>query len=746
MTSQQDENGGRTAMEQSAALSAEEEARKKEQSIVDRLGTLTRFISGRWNLTVTTEVPDSVRQVCAQRGIDPDDQWYRWTAYDLTTLELKQELVHIPASDLKDITAAKGKAAHEAAHVRIGRFMEFVPQSVQAELGFSATITAIEERPTDECVRKLFPGAGEWLDHVRRMSIEEGNAERETSGSPVFRPKFLQLCKLIVYEPHLSRRAIRQEFDPDVVSLYETIRDAVERVEHTLPAKHATEEEAVEAAKERYRIMYAEIWPVVRLLAEQDATREAIRRMFDAETVAELLRKLSTNLRSELEARIGAGTIPKTEADRDSPGDPARLEGEETPTAGESTDVPLALPEEKDRPDSDDQTEADEHVEGSGVTGERPDGADAPAMPIPDDCTPELLAALNGHFEEMTPEEREALLAQARARLAALEASIVESLRGVLSLVVHPEPVPDTEGIVEEQEPMESEPAEAMRSPKEVSAMRLRTKSAYDKAYEQVRNPANRLYARFLPLFRPRIAEKTGLKNAGNSADLRAVFRRASAKAAGSTAVDHRIFRFPLCPTVPDDAHAVLLDLSGSMGGEKIKLAFSTVVLYAEVLSRLRVRFEILGFQDELIIFKEADEALNEMVRQRMSGMLLEPANGNPAGLNHASYNDDGPCLIRASERLDKIRARRKFLHVFSDGEPAGRYSNARDLRNAVTKIRSAGQQALIGYGMGPGTSHVGKFYPVSLPNIPLKHLVERAGNLLSDLVIHPGKYGITFR
>lgn len=276
--------------------------------------------------------------------------------------------------------------------------------------------------------------------------------------------------------------------------------------------------------------------------------------------------------------------------------------------------------------------------------------------------------------------------------------------------------------------------------------MRLRTKTTYDEAYEQVRKHADQLYARFLPLFRPRIAEKTGLKNAGNSADLRAVFRRASAKAAGSTAVDHRIFRFPVYPTEPDDAHSVLLDLSGSMRGEKIDLAFSTVVLYAEVLSRLRVRFEILGFQDELIIFKQADEDLSALVRQRMSGMLLEPTNNNPVGLNHAGFNDDGPCLLRASERLDEVRAKRKFLHVFSDGEPYGLYSNARDLRNAVTKIRSAGQQALIGYGMGPGTEHVGMFYPVSLPNIPLEHLVERAGNLLSDLVYHPGKYGITFR
>ena len=177
------------------------------------------------------------------------------------------------------------------------------------------------------------------------------------------------------------------------------------------------------------------------------------------------------------------------------------------------------------------------------------------------------------------------------------------------------------------------------------------------------------------------------------------------------------------------------------MQGENIEETFKAVILLSEVLNRLGIEFEVLGFQDEIIEFKKFEEKLSDILRKKMSGMPAEVFNRNPGGHNNAKYNDDGPCLEEASKGISKRRAKDKFLIVLSDGEPCGRRSNSSDLIRAVEKIVKDGKINLIGLGLGRRTDHVKRFYPISFPNISIADLGRELSKIIEDIIINPQKY-----
>ncbi len=272
----------------------------------------------------------------------------------------------------------------------------------------------------------------------------------------------------------------------------------------------------------------------------------------------------------------------------------------------------------------------------------------------------------------------------------------------------------------------------------------LVSRSPYDRAYESVRTLEEGLYWQLEELFRPRIVSRGDRARSGPSVELKAVFRRDAGREAGARQVEDRIFETRRRPQKRDYAVLLLIDLSGSMtGGGKIEEAFKAVVLFAEVLNRLDVRHEILGFQDEIIVFKEWDEGLNGAVRQRLAGILAEVTNTNPGGHNAAEFNDDGPCLLAAAKSLERQMGREKLLIVISDGVPAGASSGEEELREAVREILTPADVILIGLGLGPETDHVADFYPVALPNILAVDLPGRLSALLGEVLKSPEQFRV---
>lgn len=181
-------------------------------------------------------------------------------------------------------------------------------------------------------------------------------------------------------------------------------------------------------------------------------------------------------------------------------------------------------------------------------------------------------------------------------------------------------------------------------------------------------------------------------------------------------------------PHKRDARFLLLVDLSGSMRGERIHGALRGVVLLAEVLERLGIRFAIEGFQDRAVVFKRFDEALVH-ARSRLLEFPLEVAGVRPGGNNQPEHNHDGPALRAAAGRLLGDGGRTPVLIVVSDGEPSGPEDAAASLRSAVEALGS--EVHLVGLGLGPGTGHVASFYPHHAVDLPVDELPAALASVL---------------
>lgn len=249
-----------------------------KRELRERLITIIRVVSGHPKMTVTTDIdPITAMQLIAQ-GQNPDQTWFRQTKHDPKTQKVIKEIVHIPEEIVESTeNVAKGKAAHEAGHVAITRMGEFIPAEVMQRPGFRVAISSAEERATDQVIRDRFKGAGKWVDEARKDNVSAIAGEARKRLGTI--PKFLQLCDLIVHEPHLGE--IIGDYDPDVVQEYERIRADIEQLEASIPEVAENEKAIVKRAKDRYRITYKKIWPAIRRLFETDLEQEAVRQIID---------------------------------------------------------------------------------------------------------------------------------------------------------------------------------------------------------------------------------------------------------------------------------------------------------------------------------------------------------------------------------------------------------------------------------------------------------------------------------
>jgi hypothetical protein len=196
------------------------------------------------------------------------------------------------------------------------------------------------------------------------------------------------------------------------------------------------------------------------------------------------------------------------------------------------------------------------------------------------------------------------------------------------------------------------------------------------------------------------------------------------------------VFEHAGTPRRPRAAFSLLIDLSGSMHDRKIESAIRALSAVAEVLDELEVPFAVHGFQDELIPVLPHGRRLDDQARAALMDLAGEVDGCRPGGHNEPSYNDDGPCVLEAAERLAAVDAEDRWLLVLSDGHPEGRRSRRADLHAAVRTIGAMRPAVhVIGLGVGPGTKHVAEYYPRHLSEIPLAELPGKLGAVVRGCV-----------
>lgn len=193
---------------------------------------------------------------------------------------------------------------------------------------------------------------------------------------------------------------------------------------------------------------------------------------------------------------------------------------------------------------------------------------------------------------------------------------------------------------------------------------------------------------------------------------------------------DLNVFKRKEMPLEQDYAIEILIDLSGSMQGEKIEETYKAFIVIAEALKSIGIKLSITGFNDRLHSFKDFDEDYDDNKREKSEEMLSEVKS------SRARYNDDGFAVREVSNRLNKREEKIKILLVLSDGEPEPSSAHSDiDLLDVVEKIEQDGKVRIIGLGVGRGTEHVAKFYKENISNVDIHQFAERLANKIKELI-----------
>lgn len=198
---------------------------------------------------------------------------------------------------------------------------------------------------------------------------------------------------------------------------------------------------------------------------------------------------------------------------------------------------------------------------------------------------------------------------------------------------------------------------------------------------------------------------------------------------------------------------SLVIDCSGSMSGSKIQTAMAAAWVMSEVLDKIGVKHEIIGFTtkyhedkdrplyDEwaalshagkqfdrhepiyMPVFKGFDERFSIEVKKRMvslprvSGVLIQ--------------NIDGESVQYAYERLMKRSGKGKMMIVFSDGMPAAGISSSKLNRHLKTTVKAIEAKGVNIVGVGIMSNSVQQFYR---KNVPLNNIADLPGETLKQL------------
>jgi hypothetical protein len=261
--------------------------------------------------------------------------------------------------------------------------------------------------------------------------------------------------------------------------------------------------------------------------------------------------------------------------------------------------------------------------------------------------------------------------------------------------------------------------------------------SEYDQQYEKISYQVDLLIRKFEELLTPKqkIRQKSGYPT-GNQIDLKRLMHFDA-----DPRTYHLIWSRKNIPHRRNLAVLLLVDLSGSMRGEKVESAILGTILLAETLSKMKINFAVFGFQDQLIPLIAFQQGMDDVGKSNLLEMENEVHGNRPFGNNEPSYNDDGPCLAQAAELLLQQAASERYLLVVSDGLPEGRHSSKDDLRHAIEEIQKEQLIHLMALGLGSRTEHVLDYYaPMAIANVPIEEFSSEISKLLERMILGRGE------
>lgn len=664
--------------------------------------------------------------------------------------DFQDNVIRIDPKDLleKPIDYLRFVISHEGGHRRISR-TDFIPLEEWKQPGFSFMMNAIEDPRDNNFVAESYPKFREQMALAYQEDLDfEAKAKQKADQKLGYQPRFMQAgfeyIKQWFRETEGKDFEISESLPEDVkaavAATLESARDSWLRYPSRQEADNGGkigrkkvdgETMIKEYAKTSYEINRDEVWPEFKKLIEAD--------MEDQKT-QELLKDMQQDQQEGQEGGEGSGQgLPQNLKDKLTP--------EEQQALGEA--IKNAVEEAKKQAES-------AEAQGQGEEGEgKPQPASegkSSGKPVNLDSLPqELKQKIKDYIESLPEDQQREIAEKAQAAFREFEEALNEELQGKMSdnpekKAEREEAVQPSEARSEKQERMEREvpgvDSEELRKYRERIAKELKKDAnIYETMRQEVMPLIDKLETELREIFVARKAQgwKSGFTT-GKRIDIK---RRIQEKAKAVPAMESKAWQKRELPREKDYAISLLVDLSGSMArDQKIEETFKAVIVLSEVLNRLSINLEILGFNDRLYEYQSFGEQMSKLIREHMGGMLEEVNDTSDTG--KAQWNDDGWALEQASERLVRQKADQKFLVVLSDGtpeespmHPRGKY----ELGKMIKKVLAETDARLIGLGIGRGTEHVGSYYPNSIANVKVKEMAEKLADLIKEVVANYDKF-----
>ncbi|NCU41809.1 MAG: VWA domain-containing protein [Candidatus Moranbacteria bacterium] len=673
----------------------------------------------------------------------------------------KDNKIGIDPKDLleKPLDYLRYLICHEGSHRRISR-TDFIPLETWQQPGFSFMMNAIEDPRVDNFVAENYPKFKEFSQTFHDVEIEkiESKYKEEAKEKLGHQPRFIQAgfeyLRLWYKETQGQAgeisKTLPQEVQQVVQKTIASARDSWWR--YPLKGEADSNDDLIKNyAKVSYEINLDEVWPEFKKLVDEDMKdqnmQESLKDMQSKEqqegngrgVPQQLKDKLTPQQQKELEEAIDkAIEEAKKEREKNKAGE-GKSEGEPGPEG------------EPGEGKKSEKTEGQPQEGQGGKPDEISQGETFSGKPIDlDSLSEDLKQKINEFIDSLPPEKKRELQQRAEKEIKALEQEINEELEGKLSENPQQktERASDGKPEGERKEPSPEQSRSDFNIEQEEQRRRdlEKYRDVLEKSLEKDANVYEKYRSEVLPIieslendlreiFVARRASrwKSGFKT-GKRIDIKT---RIQEKAKGISAVESKAWQKRELPTEKDYAISILVDLSGSMSGQKIKETFKALIVLSEVLNKLSIKTEILGFNDRLYEYQTFGESFSREIRENMGGALREVDNHNGG---RADYNDDGWALQETSKRLARQKVAEKFLMVLSDGvpeeSPAHRGSEF-DLSRVVNHIMQESDQKLIGLGIGGGTGHVEKYYPNSLANINVKEMAEKLADTIREMIVN---------
>ena len=642
----------------------------------------------------------------------------------------KENKIRIDPKDLleKPMDYLRFVISHEGGHRRISR-TEFIPLEEWNQPGFSFMINAIEDPRDNNFVAENYPKFKEQMAVVYEHDLDIEHKSKEKAQKKLgYQPRFIQAGFEYIKQWYKEQKG--EEFEisedlPDEIKevVQKTLKSAQDSWWRYPSRQEADDEEKGEEnikkyAKVSYEINRNEVWPEFKKLIEQD---------MEDQKMQEFMKGIG-----QQKAEGGHDGLPQKIKDK--------LTQEEQKELEEATEKAI----ERGKGTKTDKSGEENNKNSGQEDSDKEDAKGEDGVPIDlDSLSEELRQKIKEHIDSLPEEKKKELEEKAQKQLDEFGEEIADEIGGKLS----DNPKKKEERKERGEETKEDQKQEEIREtpkPKEESEDQKKYREfivetlkkdegVYDQYRREVLPTIDKLETDLREIFVARNTHEwqSGFKT-GKRIDIK---KRIQERAKDISAMESKSWQKREMPSEKDYAISLLVDLSRSMeDGEKIEETFKAVIVLSEVLNRLSISTEILGFNSQIYEYQKYGEQMSKEIRNTMGGMF-EEVEGPSSG-----KTDSGWALEKASQRLAKQKATEKFLITLSDGEPneSSRHPRSEhELHKVVEEILQETDQKLIGLGIGRGTKHVEDYYPSSIANVDAEEMTEKLANLLREVIEH---------